>query len=56
VETALARRDRDTIDKYGRFLEPILDQMKSEDPASAKRLDDDLKATDNVQPTQSSAK
>ncbi|HEY4903084.1 MAG TPA: hypothetical protein VIH89_06390 [Candidatus Sulfotelmatobacter sp.] len=51
VETALAHRDRDTIDKYGRFLEPILDQIKSEDPASAKRLDDDLRATDNVQPT-----
>src|ERR1700733_3307014 len=56
VETALARRDRDTIDKYGRFLEPILDRMKSENPASAKRLDDDLRATDNVQPTPSSGK
>ncbi|MGA8431853.1 MAG: hypothetical protein WB729_18660 [Candidatus Sulfotelmatobacter sp.] len=56
VETALARRDRDTIDKYGRFLEPILDQIKLENPANAKRLDDDLKATDNVQPTPSSGK
>ena len=50
VERALAHHDRDTIDEYGRFLEPILDQLKAENPARAHELDKELSATYAVQP------
>jgi hypothetical protein len=52
VATALAHHDRDLIDKYSRFVEPILDQMKQEDPAHANQLDKDLNTTYSLQPTQ----
>ena len=48
VATALASHDRATITKYGRFLDPILDQLKSEDPARAALLDQQLQATYSV--------
>lgn len=32
VEKALATRDRSTIEKYGRFRGPILDELKAENP------------------------
>jgi hypothetical protein len=46
VETALASRDRATLKKYGRFLDPILGILaaKQSDPARAARLFDDLSA------------
>jgi hypothetical protein len=56
VATALARHDRDLLNKYSRFVEPILDQMKEEDPAHASQLDEDLSTTYSIQPTQPPAK
>ncbi len=49
VEVALAARDRYTIFKYGRFLEPILNQLKMESPAQAKLLDRELSDTNAIQ-------
>jgi len=48
VETALATRNRSTIEKYGRFLDPILDQLKAEDPSRTELLDKELQETYNV--------
>lgn len=48
VEKALATHDRRTIQKYGRFLEPILDQLKTENPSLADKLDQELQETYNV--------
>lgn len=45
VENALAARDLSTIMKYGRFLEPIMEQLKAENPARARELDDELMKT-----------
>jgi len=44
VETALATRDRVTLAKYGRFLEPILQTMikKEQDPAKVQQLQQGL--------------
>jgi hypothetical protein len=42
VETALAAHNPRTIEKYGRFLEPILDELKRESPAKAQQFDDEL--------------
>ncbi|HLY18643.1 MAG TPA: hypothetical protein VKR61_15530 [Bryobacteraceae bacterium] len=39
VEEAIAKDDRSVIDRYGRFLEPILERISSENPAGASRLD-----------------
>jgi len=46
VENALASRDRATLEKYGRFLDPILRILaaKQTDPARVERLFDDLSA------------
>jgi hypothetical protein len=49
VETALAARDRNTIHKYGRFMEAILDQLKAENPSQAKLLDRELSDTNAIQ-------
>jgi hypothetical protein len=49
VEKALAARDRSAIHKYGRFLEPILDQLKAESPSRAAQLDKELQETYNVE-------
>jgi len=48
VERALVSHDRRTIDKYGRFLEPILDQLKEENPSRADELDRELQDTYSV--------
>jgi len=45
VGKALATRDRPTIEKYGRFLNPILDQLKAENPNRADLLDKELQET-----------
>jgi len=45
IETALAAKDLSTIMKYGRFLEPIMEQLKAENPARARDLDDELTKT-----------
>jgi hypothetical protein len=45
IETALAERDLSTIMKYGRFLEPIMERLKTENPARARDLDDELMKT-----------
>lgn len=50
VESALGRHDRSVITKYGRFLEPILDQLRQEYPERAAQLDRNLSATYNVAP------
>ncbi len=42
IETALAAKDLATITKYGRFLQPIMEQLKAENPAQARDLDDEL--------------
>lgn len=47
VETALATHDKQTIEKYGRFLFPVLEQMKAENPTRATQLDKDLELTYN---------
>jgi hypothetical protein len=49
VETALANRDRIMIAKYGRFLRPILDELKRENPERSGEIDRELRETYNVQ-------
>lgn len=49
VETALAAHDRSTIDKYGRFLEPIMEQLKAENPPRAHELENQLSQTYSVE-------
>ena len=44
VETALANKDRAVIAMYGRFLQPILNQVKAENPGKAQKLDDEMSA------------
>jgi len=39
IEDALAGHDQVTIQKYGRFLSPILEQVKAENPGRAQELD-----------------
>ncbi|MGO9086488.1 MAG: hypothetical protein ACLQBK_14770 [Candidatus Sulfotelmatobacter sp.] len=48
IAAALASHDRRTIAKYGRFLTPILNEMKFEDPRRADLLDKQLEETYNV--------
>jgi len=50
VETALAARDLPTIEKYGRFLQPIMEQLKAENPSRARELEQELIRTYNVAP------
>jgi hypothetical protein len=50
VEDALAAHDLPAITKYGRFLEPIMEQMKAENPARARDFDDELMKTYSQQP------
>ena len=50
VETALAARDLPTIEKYGRFLEPIMEQMKAENPSRAREMEQELMKTYGVEP------
>jgi hypothetical protein len=45
MEKILARHDIEGLQKYRRFLEPILDQMKAENPARAQQIDNDLDLT-----------
>jgi hypothetical protein len=45
---AVAAHDRNTIEKYGRFLQPILDEMRAENPARARQIDKDLRLTYSV--------
>jgi hypothetical protein len=45
IETALAAKDLPTIMKCGRFLQPIMEQLKAENPAQARDLDDELMKT-----------
>jgi hypothetical protein len=39
VEDAIVKNDRSVIDRYGRFLEPILERISSENPVSASQID-----------------
>jgi hypothetical protein len=51
VEAALATHDNYAISvTYGRFLEPILDQLKAENPARAAQIEKDLDDTYKMQP------
>jgi hypothetical protein len=45
IEVALASHDRLTIEKYGRFLEPILEQMKAANSSRAAQIEKDLEQT-----------
>jgi len=56
LATALAHHDPEMLNKYSRFVEPILAQMKQEDPAHAHQLDEDLSATYSLPPTQPTGK
>lgn len=56
VDTALAIHDRATIAKYGRFLQPILEQMKAAHPSQAAELDRELTETYNVELVEPAAK
>jgi hypothetical protein len=47
VQGALVSHDRQTIERYGRFLEPILEQMKAANPGRAAQIDKDLEQTYN---------
>jgi len=49
VETALARHDYPTIAKFGRFLEPILNDLYEKYPDQAARLERELGETYNAQ-------
>jgi len=48
VAQALAHRDHELIAKYQRFIEPILDQLKSENPARASEFDKELSDTYSI--------
>jgi hypothetical protein len=45
VEAALARHDSSIIPRYGRFLEPILNELRVEHPDRAAQVDHDLGVT-----------
>jgi len=45
VEKILAAHDAPALQKYNRFLEPILEQMKAANPAKAAQLEKDLEQT-----------
>jgi hypothetical protein len=45
VEKILATHDAAALQKYNRFLEPILDQMKAASPANAPQIEKDLERT-----------
>jgi hypothetical protein len=51
VARALAMHDRDAIIfKYGRFLEPILEQLEADNPARAPELEKELSDTYSIPP------
>ena len=54
VETALASQDKETLEKYGRFLEPILHTMlgKQSNPSQARKLTNCLGAVRSALVTQ----
>ena len=56
VESALALHDRATIERYGRFLEPILEQMKAAHPSRGEELDRELMETYKVELVEPAAK
>jgi hypothetical protein len=41
----LATHDLAALQKYNRFLEPILDEMKAENPARVPQIEKDLQLT-----------
>ncbi len=45
VESALANRDRLALTKFGRFLQPILDQLRRDNPDRAAEFDRELSET-----------
>jgi hypothetical protein len=45
VEKILATHDVAALEKYNRFLEPILDEMKAANPAKAPQIEKDLELT-----------
>ncbi len=49
VKNALAGHDRSTISKYGRFLDPIMEQLRAENPGGAAELDKELMDTYKVE-------
>lgn len=55
VQKILTNRDIEGLQKYNRFLEPILEAMKAENPAQAKQIENDLDLTyrsPRIQPKQ----
>jgi len=47
IKKILATHDLAALQKYNRFLEPILEEMKAANPAGAKQIDKDLDITYN---------
>jgi hypothetical protein len=45
VQKILASHDLAGLEKYNRFLEPILEAMKAQNPAQAKQIEKDLDLT-----------
>jgi nucleoside-triphosphatase THEP1 len=45
VEKILAAHDVIALQKYNRFLEPILEEMKAANPAHARQIEKDLDLT-----------
>jgi hypothetical protein len=45
LEHLIATHDLDGVLKYGRFLEPMMEQLKADNPTRAAQFDDDLSQT-----------
>jgi hypothetical protein len=45
LEKILATHDLEGLQKYNRFLEPILDEIKAENPARVPQIEKDLQLT-----------
>jgi hypothetical protein len=45
LEHAITTHDVDSVLKYGRFLEPMMEQLKADNPTRAAQFDDDLSKT-----------
>jgi hypothetical protein len=51
VEKIIAAHDIEGLQKYNRFLEPILEEMKAANPAKARQIERDLDLTYRSQST-----
>jgi hypothetical protein len=56
LEKIITTHDIDGILRYGRFLEPIMEELKADNPARAAELDEDLSKTYSSAPPKSPAR